>query len=90
MINFFSRAFVVLTPIDGSIFDELIHQQVECYVDDLMVKSREKEDHLHDLRTVFRRLRTYDLKMNPLKCAFGVSSGKFLGFVVRYRGILVH
>ena len=69
------------------IFDELIHREVECYVDDLVVKSKEREDHLYDLRTVFCRLRTYNLKMNPLKCAFGVSSGKFLGFVVRYRGI---
>lgn len=69
------------------IFDELIHNQVECYIDDLVVKSKEKEDHLYDLRIVFERLRRYDLKMNPLKCAFGVASGKFLGFVVRHRGI---
>ncbi|PKU59525.1 RNA-directed DNA polymerase [Dendrobium catenatum] len=69
------------------IFDDLIYNQVECYIDDLVVKSKVKEAHLYDLRVVFERLRCYDLKMNPLKCAFGVTSGKFLGFVVRHRGI---
>ncbi|XP_028557328.1 uncharacterized protein LOC114581406 [Dendrobium catenatum] len=52
-----------------------------------LVKSKVKEAHLYDLRVVFERLRRYDLKMNPLKCAFGVTSGKFLGFVVTHRGI---
>ncbi|XP_075074360.1 uncharacterized protein LOC142161965 [Nicotiana tabacum] len=51
------------------------------------VKSRKKDYHLHDLRMVFERLRRYQLRMNPLKCAFGVTSGKFLGFIVRRRGI---
>ena len=69
------------------IFDEMIHDLVECYVDDLVVKTKCKEDHLVDLRKVFEKLRQYKMKMNPTKCAFGVSSGKFLGFVVRYRGI---
>ncbi|KAI0492320.1 hypothetical protein KFK09_026591 [Dendrobium nobile] len=66
------------------IFDDLIHQKVECYVDDLVVKSLGRNDHLKDLRIVFERIKKFDLKMNPLKCAFGVSSGKFLGYVVRH------
>lgn len=49
------------------IFDELIHNQVECYVDDLVVKSKEKEDHLFDFRIVFERLRQSHLQMNPFK-----------------------
>ena len=69
------------------IFDDILHKNVECYVDDLVVKSRSQTDHLQDLREVFERLRKYQLRMNPLKCAFGVSSGKFLGFIVRQRGI---
>ncbi|XP_020084900.1 uncharacterized protein LOC109707778 [Ananas comosus] len=69
------------------IFDDLLHKVVECYVDDLVVKTVNKANHFEDLRTVFTRLRKYNLKMNPLKCAFGVYSGKFLGFIVRYRGI---
>ena len=71
------------------IFDDLLHKKVECYVDDLVVKSKGRAEHLQDLKLIFDRLRKYQLKMNPLKCAFGVTSGKFLGFVVRHRGIEV-
>ncbi|KAG9450353.1 hypothetical protein H6P81_010318 [Aristolochia fimbriata] len=70
-----------------TIFDHFLHKFVECYVDDVVVKTKSRGDHLRDLRAVFERLRRHQLKMNPLKCAFGVSSGKFLGFVVRHRGI---
>ncbi|XP_075109051.1 uncharacterized protein LOC142180854 [Nicotiana tabacum] len=70
-----------------NIFDDILHKNVECYEDDLVVKSRKRGDHLQDLRMVFERLRRYQLRMNPLKCAFGVTSGKFLGFIVRHRGI---
>uniref|UniRef100_A0A2N9FCN2 Uncharacterized protein n=1 Tax=Fagus sylvatica TaxID=28930 RepID=A0A2N9FCN2_FAGSY len=52
-----------------------------------VVKSKKREDHLGILRKVFDRCRLYKLKMNPLKCAFGVSAGKFLGFLVHNRGI---
>ncbi|XP_020081530.1 uncharacterized protein LOC109705200 [Ananas comosus] len=69
------------------IFDDLLHKTVECYVDDLVVKTKNKENHFQDLTTVFTRLREHQLKMNPLKCAFGVVSGKFLGFIVRHRGV---
>ncbi|KAL0440372.1 UNVERIFIED_CONTAM: hypothetical protein Slati_2520200 [Sesamum latifolium] len=69
------------------IFDDMLHKNVECYVDDLVVKLKKREDHLYDLRKVFERLRRYQLKMNPSKCAFGVTSEKFLGFIVRKRGI---
>ena len=69
------------------IFDDLIHQSMECYIDDLVVKTPEREHHQEDLRVVFERLHKYQLKMNPLKCAFAVQSGVFLGFIVRYRGI---
>ena len=69
------------------IFDDILHKNVECYVDDLVVKSKKRMEHLQDLRQVFERLHRYQLKMNPMKCAFGVTSGKFLGFIVRQRGI---
>ncbi|XP_074299136.1 uncharacterized protein LOC141630170 [Silene latifolia] len=69
------------------IFDDMLHKIIECYVDDVVVKSMKIEDHIKDLRAVFERLRECQLKMNPLKCAFGVTSGKFLGFVDRHRGI---
>ncbi|CAM8911187.1 unnamed protein product [Rhodiola kirilowii] len=69
------------------IFEDMMHKTIECYVDDVVVKSKARSDHAQDLRTVFERLRKCWLKMNPLKCAFGVTSGKFLGFVVTHRGI---
>ncbi|KAL0298430.1 UNVERIFIED_CONTAM: hypothetical protein Sradi_6502800 [Sesamum radiatum] len=69
------------------IFDGMLHKNIECYVDDLVVKSKKREDHFYDLRKVFEHLRRYQLKMDPSKCAFGVTSGKFLGFIVRQRGI---
>ena len=69
------------------IFDDMLHKNVECYVDDLVVKSKKRDGHIADLRQVFERLRRYQLKMNPLKCAFGVLLDKFLGFIVRHYGI---
>ncbi|KAM1869589.1 hypothetical protein ACFX14_045839 [Malus domestica] len=72
-----------------NIFNDMLHKNVECYVDDVVVKTKKRSDHLKDLRVVFERLRKYNLKMNPLKCAFGVTSGKFLGFIVKHRGIEV-
>ncbi|XP_019248436.1 PREDICTED: uncharacterized protein LOC109227693 [Nicotiana attenuata] len=72
-----------------NIFDDMLHKWVECYVDDLVVKTKSRRYHLVDLRIVFERLRKFDLKMNPLKCEFGVTSGKFLVFIVCHRGIEV-
>ncbi|KAL0462151.1 UNVERIFIED_CONTAM: Transposon Tf2-12 polyprotein [Sesamum latifolium] len=60
------------------IFDDMLHKNVECYVDDLVVKSKKREDHLYDLRKVFERLRRYQLKMNPSKCAFELPPESFL------------
>ena len=56
-------------------------------MDDIMVKLRRREEHFHVLKRVFERCRAFKLGMNPLKCAFGLSSGKFLGVLVYSRGI---
>jgi len=56
-------------------------------MDDPVVKSKKGLDHLQDLCQMFKRLRKCQPKMNPLKCAFGITSSKFLGFVVRHKGI---
>ena len=53
----------------------------------MLVKSRREEDHLEDLRETFDTLCSYNMKLNPGKCAFGVTAGKFLGFMVSQRGI---
>ena len=56
-------------------------------MDDMLVKSRREEDHLEDLRETFDTLRSYNMKLNLGKCAFEVTVGKFLGFMVSQRGI---
>ena len=66
----------------NQMFKKQIEKNVEVYVDDMLVKSKEEEDHLDDLKETFNTLRQYSMKLNPSKCAFGVSSGKFLGFIV--------
>ena len=70
-----------------AIFHDMMHQKLEDCVYDIVVKSRRREEHFHVLRKVFKRCRTFKLRMNPLKCAFGVSSRKLLGFLVHSRGI---
>ena len=56
----------------------------------MLVKSRSEEDHLDDLRETFDTLRSYNMKLNPSKCAFGVTAGKFLWFMVSQRGIEIN
>ena len=68
-------------------FRPQIGRNVKVYVDDMLVKSLDKEIHLDDLQETFDTLSRYQMKLNPNKCAFGVSSGKFLGFIVSQRGI---
>ena len=71
----------------NAIFHEHIHKTVECYVDDIIVKSCNKDNHLADLRRVFDIMRAYQLKMNPIRSFMGVANGKFLGFVFTSKGI---
>jgi hypothetical protein len=68
-------------------FSELLGKTVEVYIDDMVVKSVKGTDHVEDLEQVFGILRRHNLKLNASKCAFGVGSGKFLGFMVTQRGI---
>ena len=70
-----------------AIFHDMMHKEIEDYVDDIVVKSKVRKNHFSDLRKVFERCRLYKLRMNPLKCAFGVPAGKFLGFLVHQRRI---
>jgi hypothetical protein len=68
-------------------FVEQLGKTVEVYIDDMVVKSIFAKDHLSDLRAMFNTLKRHCLKLNASKCAFGVGSGKFLGFMVTQRGI---
>lgn len=60
---------------------------MEVYINDMLVKSLNRSDHVKDLREAFSILQTYDLKLNLEKCTFGVESGKFLGYLVSQREI---
>jgi hypothetical protein len=69
------------------IFHELLGNSMEVYIDDIVVKSTEFSSQIAELRKAFDKMCRYGLKMNPLKCAFGVSAGKFLGFIIHEHGI---
>jgi hypothetical protein len=71
------------------IFHEFIGGIVEIYIDDIVVKSEGYKEHLADLCKILECKRKHGLKMNPNKCAFGISAGQFLGFMVHQRGIKV-
>ena len=78
----YQRAIVTL-------FHDMMHKEIEVYVDDMIAKSHIARDHLVDLRKLFKRLIKYRLRLNPNKCAFRASSRKLLGFIVNQRGIKV-
>jgi hypothetical protein len=71
------------------IFHDLLGVLMEVYIDDVVVKSVGFEEHMTDIKLSLEEMKKYGLQMNPLKCAFRVTSGKFLGFVVHKRGIQI-
>ncbi|PKI75182.1 hypothetical protein CRG98_004406 [Punica granatum] len=78
----YQRAMVTL-------FHDMMHKEIEVYVDDMITKSKEGEDHRINSKRLFDRLKEYELRLNPAKCTFGSKSGKLLRFVVSERGIEV-
>ena len=72
-----------------ALFHNMMHQEIDVYVDDMIAKSKTKEEHLVNLRKLFKRLRKYRLRLNPTKCTFGVKSRKLLDFIVSKKGIEV-
>ena len=71
----------------NKMFAHQIGRNMEVYVDDMIVKSQEAGAHLADLTEAFATLRKFGMRLNPAKCAFGVTSGKFLGFIIHEKGI---
>ena len=71
-------------------FKDLIGKSIKVYVDDMLVKSKITGDHIEHLNQIFKILRKYQMKFNPLKCAFRVGLGKFLGFMVNQHGTEAH
>ena len=74
----------------NKMFTQQIGRNVQVYVNDMLVKSLRENDHLDDLQETFDTLRSYNMKLNPSKCVFEVTAGKFLGFLVSQRGIEVN
>jgi phage FluMu protein gp41 len=64
-----------------------IRRNILAYVDDIVVKSVQRKDHISDLAEAFANLRTENLKLNPEKCVFGIHKGKVLGCLVSTKGI---
>ena len=71
-------------------FEPQLGRSIEVYIDDMVVKSKMVSEHVGDLRNIFEILRIHKLCINTSKCSFGVGSGKFLGYMVTYRGIEVN
>ena len=68
-------------------FSHQIRKNVEVYVDNMLVKSKDEVNHLDNLKETFSTLCKYNMKLNPAKCVFSVAFGKFLGFMVSQQGI---
>ena len=83
----FKNAGATYQHLVNIMFKGKIGKTMEVYVDDMLVKSKAAIDHIVHLVDTFAVLRKYRMKLNPLKCAFGVASRKFLGFMVNHRGI---
>ncbi|XP_050278099.1 uncharacterized protein LOC126719608 [Quercus robur] len=71
----------------NKMFSQQIGRNMEVYMDDMLVKSKEGLTNLDDLKETFVTLKKHRMRLNPSKCVFGVASGKFLGFMVSQRGI---
>ena len=69
------------------VLGDQLDRNISAYVDDVVVQSKKKEDHIQDLRETFANLRRHRLKLNPEKCVFGVRRGKLLGCMITERGI---
>ena len=74
----------------NKMFTHQIGRNVQVYVNDMLVKSIREDDHLNDLQETFDTLWSYNMKLNPSKCVFRVTTGIFLGFIVSQRGIEVN
>jgi hypothetical protein len=71
------------------IFHDLLIVLMEVYIDDIVVKLVGFKEHMADLKLSLERMKKYGLRMNPLKCAFGVTSRWFLGFILHEHGIQI-
>lgn len=71
----------------NEMFSDQLGNIMEVYIDDMLVKSFMANRHVNDLWECFAILNEYEMKLNPAKCTFAVTSGEFLGYIVAKRGI---
>ena len=71
-------------------FEPPLGKSIEVYLNDMVVKSKVVSQHVGDLTNIFGTMRKHKLHLNASKCLFGVSSGKFLGYMVTHKGIEVN
>ena len=81
------NARTIYQGVTTTLFHDIMHQDVEVYVDDMIVKSRNRADHLTALERFFERIRQFRLRLNPKKCTFGMTFRKLLGYMVNKKGI---
>ena len=72
-----------------TLFHDMMHKKIEVYVDDMIAKSQGEDDHVINLKKLFKRLKKFQLNLNPTKCTFGATFQKLLGFVVSKKGIKI-
>ena len=72
-----------------ALFHDMMQKEIKVYVDNMIAKSRERENHVQILKELFERLRKYKVSLNHARCSFGVKSRKLLGFMMSEKGIEV-
>ena len=71
-------------------FEPIMGKTMDAYIDDMVVKSKNEPNHVRDLAELFAILKEHKLRLNEAKCAFVVSSKKFLGQLIMQRGIEIN
>lgn len=72
-----------------TIFHDMMHKKMEDYVDDTLVKTMKRSTHIHELGLILDRMERFKLRLNPKKCAFGVTSRKLLHYIISKKGVEV-
>ena len=73
-----------------ALLHDMMHNEVEVFVDNMIVKFEDRGSHTINLRKFFERIEEYRLRLNPQKCTFRVITGKLLGFLLSDKGIEVY
>ena len=84
------NAGVIYQRMMTRMFEPQLGRNIEIYIDDMVVKSKAKSEHVNDLGNIFDILRKHKLRLNASKCSFGVELGKFLGYMITHHGIEVN